>query len=81
MLSLPEKSAITAGELGAVRRTRAASATMPNEDEHYDTISAFVKSCRGIDPDAPRLYWLAERCWPAGRTRASSRGAWSNSGQ
>jgi putative ATPase len=27
-------------------------------DEHYDTISAFIKSVRGSDPDAA-VYWLA----------------------
>ncbi|MCB5520798.1 replication-associated recombination protein A, partial [Erysipelatoclostridium ramosum] len=26
-------------------------------DSHYDTISAFIKSMRGSDPDAA-LYWL-----------------------
>ena len=30
-----------------------------NETEHYDTISAFIKSMRGSDPDAA-LYWLAK---------------------
>ena len=30
-----------------------------NEDEHYNTISAFIKSIRGGDPDAV-LYWLAK---------------------
>jgi putative ATPase len=30
-----------------------------NEDEHYDTISAFIKSMRGGDPNAA-LYWLAK---------------------
>ncbi|KNF09905.1 hypothetical protein CLPU_1c00700 [Gottschalkia purinilytica] len=30
-----------------------------NGDEHYDTISAFIKSMRGSDPDAT-LYWLAK---------------------
>lgn len=30
-----------------------------DEDEHYDTISAFIKSMRGSDPDAV-LYWLAK---------------------
>jgi putative ATPase len=30
-----------------------------DEDEHHDTISAFIKSCRGGDPDAA-LYWLAK---------------------
>jgi putative ATPase len=28
-------------------------------DQHYDTISAFIKSIRGSDPDAA-LYWLAK---------------------
>ncbi len=28
-------------------------------DEHYDTISAFIKSMRGSDPDAA-IYWLAK---------------------
>ena len=28
-------------------------------DEHYDTISAFIKSMRGSDPDAA-LYWMAK---------------------
>lgn len=30
-----------------------------DEDEHYDTASAFIKSMRGCDPDAA-LYWLAK---------------------
>ena len=30
-----------------------------DEDEHYDTASAFIKSLRGSDPDAA-LYWLAK---------------------
>jgi putative ATPase len=30
-----------------------------DEDEHYDTISVFIKSCRGSDPDAA-MYWLAK---------------------
>ncbi len=30
-----------------------------NEDDHYNTISAFIKSMRGGDPDAV-LYWLAK---------------------
>lgn len=29
-----------------------------SENDHYDTISAFIKSMRGSDPDAA-LYWLA----------------------
>ena len=31
----------------------------PSGDDHYDTISAFIKSVRGSDPDAA-LYWLAQ---------------------
>jgi putative ATPase len=30
-----------------------------DEDAHYDTISAFIKSMRGSDPDST-LYWLAK---------------------
>jgi len=30
-----------------------------DEDEHYNTISAFIKSMRGSDPDGA-LYWLAK---------------------
>lgn len=30
-----------------------------DEDYHYDTISAFIKSIRGSDPDAA-IYWLAK---------------------
>jgi putative ATPase len=30
-----------------------------DEDAHYDTISAFIKSVRGSDPDAA-VYWLAK---------------------
>ena len=34
-------------------------AVVYEEDEHYDTISAFIKSLRGSDPDAS-IYWLAK---------------------
>lgn len=37
---------------------RRALAYDKNGDQHYDTISAFIKSMRGSDPDAA-LYWLA----------------------
>ncbi|MFH1093637.1 MAG: replication-associated recombination protein A [Candidatus Omnitrophota bacterium] len=30
-----------------------------DEDDHYDVISAFIKSMRGTDPDAA-LYWMAK---------------------
>ena len=56
------------GEDGAVRVTRAVAEESiqkkavvydHDEDGHYDTISAFIKSVRGSDPNAA-LYWLAK---------------------
>ena len=57
-LSLPEGSAITEKELELFARERRIRYDA-DEDEHYDTISAFIKSCRGSDPDAA-MYWLAK---------------------
>ncbi|MGD1032373.1 MAG: replication-associated recombination protein A, partial [Opitutaceae bacterium] len=56
-LSLPEGAAVTAAELEVFARER--RIRYDAEDEHYDTISAFIKSCRGGDPDAA-MYWLAK---------------------
>ncbi|CAN5687976.1 replication-associated recombination protein A [soil metagenome] len=59
--------AAAARESRGVRITRAiaeesiqqkAIAYDPTGDGHYDTISAFIKSVRGSDPDAA-LYWMA----------------------
>jgi putative ATPase len=54
-----------AGAAGAVRLTvadveaaRSTRALRYEEDDHYDVVSAFIKSIRGSDPDAG-LYWLA----------------------
>jgi putative ATPase len=58
VLSLPEGAEITPGELEAFARERRIRYDA-DEDEHYDTISAFIKSCRGCDPDAA-MYWLAK---------------------
>jgi putative ATPase len=58
VLSLPEKSEITPAELEVFARERRIRYDA-DEDEHYDTISAFIKSCRGCDPDAA-VYWLAK---------------------
>jgi len=55
---LPERAAITAAELEVFARERRIRYDA-DEDEHYDTISAFIKSCRGSDPDAA-MYWLAK---------------------
>jgi len=45
-------------ELEDVERARQTRVLRYGEDEHYDVISAFIKSIRGSDPDAG-LYWLA----------------------
>ncbi len=57
-LSLPEKAPIGEKELEVFARERRIRYDA-DEDEHYDTISAFIKSCRGSDPDAA-MYWLAK---------------------
>jgi putative ATPase len=44
--------------LDAVERARHTRLHHYGEDDHYDQISAFIKSVRGSDPDAG-LYWLA----------------------
>ncbi|ACB74988.1 replication-associated recombination protein A [Opitutus terrae] len=58
VLGLPEGGVITPAELEVFARERRIRYDA-DEDEHYDTISAFIKSCRGSDPDAA-LYWLAK---------------------
>ena len=58
VLGLPEGGTITAQELEVFARERRIRYDA-DEDEHYDTISAFIKSCRGSDPDAA-MYWLAK---------------------
>jgi putative ATPase len=45
-------------ELADVEAARQARVLRYGEDDHYDVISAFIKSIRGSDPDAG-LYWLA----------------------
>jgi putative ATPase len=58
VLGLAEGAAVTAADLEIFARERRIRYDA-DEDEHYDTISAFIKSCRGGDPDAA-LYWLAK---------------------
>ncbi len=58
VLSLPEGAAVGEKELEVFARERRIRYDA-DEDEHYDTISAFIKSCRGSDPDAA-MYWLAK---------------------
>jgi putative ATPase len=58
VLGLPEHTELTSAELEVFARERRIRYDA-DEDEHYDTISAFIKSCRGGDPDAA-MYWLAK---------------------
>jgi putative ATPase len=58
VLGLPEGGVVTEAELEVFARERRIRYDA-DEDEHYDTISAFIKSCRGSDPDAA-MYWLAK---------------------
>lgn len=58
VLSQPLASEITPAALEVFARERQIRYDA-DEDEHYDTISAFIKSIRGSDPDAA-LYWLAK---------------------
>ncbi|MGO9912243.1 MAG: replication-associated recombination protein A [Acidimicrobiales bacterium] len=45
-------------EVDQVERARAMRAYRHGQEEHYNLISAYIKSMRGSDPDAA-LYWLA----------------------
>ena len=56
--ALPEGSTVTEDEVAGFCRERSIRYDR-DEDEHYDTASAFIKSMRGNDPDAA-LYWLAK---------------------
>lgn len=57
----PEEDGVIRIDLEAAQESIQRRAVRYNkgEDEHYDTISAFIKSVRGSDPDAA-LYWLAK---------------------
>ncbi|MEZ5275326.1 MAG: replication-associated recombination protein A [Opitutaceae bacterium] len=58
VLSLQAGAVITSEELKVFAQERQIRYDA-DEDEHYDTISAFIKSVRGGDPDAA-LYWMAK---------------------
>ncbi len=45
--------------LGHVKEVLENKTLYYDEDDHYDTISAFIKSMRGSDPDAA-IYWMAK---------------------
>ena len=50
--------AVRASTLADAEAALALRALRYGDDEHYDVLSAFIKSIRGSDPDAG-LYWLA----------------------
>jgi len=54
-MALAESERVTVAD---AERALSARAQRYGRDEHYDVISAFIKSIRGSDPDAG-LYWLA----------------------
>jgi putative ATPase len=58
VLSASAKPVDFTRELAAESVQRKAGAYDPTGDEHYDAISALIKSVRGSDPDAG-MYWLA----------------------
>ncbi len=57
-LALASADGRTRVTLADIEGARSSRALRYEEDDHYDVISAFIKSIRGSDPDAG-LYWLA----------------------
>jgi putative ATPase len=56
----PQKNGVVHLDLAAAEQSIQKKAVVyDDEDAHYDTISAFIKSLRGSDADAA-LYWLAK---------------------
>jgi putative ATPase len=60
LTTTPDKNGFVHVDLAAAEQSIQKKAVVyDDEDAHYDTISAFIKSMRGSDPDAA-LYWLAK---------------------
>jgi putative ATPase len=59
VLSTPPSSGVVHFTLDVARNSLQNKFHRYDRDEHYDTVSAFIKSMRGSDPDAS-LYWLAK---------------------
>ncbi|MGD0251549.1 MAG: replication-associated recombination protein A [Verrucomicrobiota bacterium] len=60
LTTVPDKKGVVHIDLAAAEQSIQKKAVVyDDEDAHYDTISAFIKSMRGSDPDAA-LYWLAK---------------------
>jgi len=60
LTTAPDQAGVVPITLAAAEQSIQKKAVVyDDEDAHYDTISAFIKSMRGSDPDAA-LYWLAK---------------------
>jgi putative ATPase len=61
LTTVPDKKGVVRIDLAAAEQSIQKKAVVydGDGDAHYDTISAFIKSMRGSDPDAA-LYWLAK---------------------
>src|SRR6185295_13823318 len=61
LTTAPDKSGMIRIDLATAEQSIQKKAVVydGDEDAHYDTVSAFIKSMRGSDPDAA-LYWLAK---------------------
>src|SRR5437762_2152876 len=60
LTTAPDAAGVVRLDLAAAEQSIQKKAVVyDDEDAHYDTISAFIKSMRGSDPDAA-LYWLAK---------------------
>jgi putative ATPase len=60
LTTAPDKKGVVYIDLAAAEQSIQKKAVVyDDEDAHYDTISAFIKSMRGSDADAA-LYWLAK---------------------
>jgi putative ATPase len=60
LTTAPDKKGVVQIDLATAEQSIQKKAVVyDDEDAHYDTISAFIKSMRGSDPDAA-LYWLAK---------------------
>jgi putative ATPase len=60
LTTAPQKNGVVHIDLATAEQSIQKKAVVyDDEDAHYDTISAFIKSMRGSDPDAA-LYWLAK---------------------
>ena len=60
LTTAPDRKGVVHVDLAAAEQSIQKKAVVyDDEDAHYDTISAFIKSMRGSDPDAA-LYWLAK---------------------